>query len=64
MGRILHSKFRRIAEQIFLKYSEFFSKDYNKNRKILEIIMDIPSKRLRNMLAGYITRKIKKLQTS
>ncbi|MEM1634317.1 MAG: hypothetical protein QXR54_02045 [Nanopusillaceae archaeon] len=64
MGRILHSKFRRIAEQIFLKYSEFFSKDYNKNRKILEIIADIPSKRLRNMLAGYITRKIKKLQTS
>ncbi|MEM1804494.1 MAG: hypothetical protein QXI77_00680 [Nanopusillaceae archaeon] len=64
MGRILHSKFRRIAEQIFLKYSEFFSKDYNKNRKILEIVVDIPSKRLRNMLAGYITRKIKKLQFS
>ncbi|MEM0379426.1 MAG: hypothetical protein QW038_02120 [Nanopusillaceae archaeon] len=64
MGRILHGKFRRIAEQIISKYYEFFSTDYKKNRKILEVIADIPSKRLRNMLSGYITRKIKKSQKS
>ena len=32
--------------------------------KILEVVAEIPSKRLRNMLAGYITRQIKKLQGS
>jgi len=59
MGRILHGKFRRVAEEILKKYQEFFTTDYLKNRKILEVVADIPSKRLRNMIAGYITRKIK-----
>lgn len=64
MGRILHGKFRRIAEEILKKYEEFFTVDYHRNRKILEEIADIPSKRLRNMIAGFITRKIKKMQVS
>jgi len=64
MGRILHGKFRRIAEEILKKYGEFFTTDYLKNRKILEVVANIPSKRLRNMIAGYITRKVKKLQAS
>jgi len=64
MGRILHGKFRRVAEEILKKYEEFFTTDYLKNRRILEIVADISSKRLKNMIAGYITRKVKKLQTS
>jgi len=59
MGRILHGKFRRIADEILRKYGEFFTTDYFKNRKILEVVVDLPSERLRNMIAGYITRKIK-----
>ncbi|MGC9079614.1 MAG: 30S ribosomal protein S17e [Nanopusillaceae archaeon] len=61
MGRILHGKFRREADKIFEKYGNLFSTDYKKNVKILEVVADIPSKRLRNMIAGYITRKVKRL---
>ncbi|RDD52463.1 30S ribosomal protein S17e [Nanoarchaeota archaeon NZ13-N] len=64
MGRILHGKFRKAAEEILKKYEEFFTGDYYKNRKILEEVSNIPSKRLRNLIAGYITRKINKLQVS
>jgi len=64
MGRILYGKFRREANKILEKYSNLFTTDYKKNVKILEVIAEIPSKRLRNMLAGYITRQIKKLQSS
>ena len=64
MGRILHGKFRREANKILEKYGDLFTTDYRKNIKILEAITVLPSKRLRNMLAGYITRQIKKLQSS
>jgi Ribosomal protein S17E len=64
MGRILYGKFRREANKILEKYSNLFTTDYKKNVKILEVMAEIPSKRLRNMLAGYITRQIKKLQSS
>ncbi|MGC9133161.1 MAG: 30S ribosomal protein S17e [Nanopusillaceae archaeon] len=64
MGRILHGKFRREAQKILEKYGDLFTTDYRKNIKILEAITVLPSKRLRNMLAGYITRQIKKLQSS
>jgi small subunit ribosomal protein S17e len=64
MGRILHGKFRREAQKILEKYGNLFTTDYRKNVKILEAITVLPSKRLRNMLAGYITRQIKKLQSS
>jgi small subunit ribosomal protein S17e len=64
MGRILHGKFRREANKILEKYLNLFTTDYKKNVKILEAVAEIPSKRLRNMLAGYITRQIKKLQSS
>jgi len=64
MGRILYGKFRREATKILEKYSNLFTTDYKKNVKILEVVAEIPSKRLRNMLAGYITRQIKKLQGS
>jgi small subunit ribosomal protein S17e len=64
MGRILHGKFRRESNKILEKYLNLFTTDYKKNVKILEVVAEIPSKRLRNMLAGYITRQIKKLQSS
>ena len=61
MGRILHGKFRRYAEDILQKYGPLFTTDYEKNKQILQELADLPSKRVRNMLAGYITRKIRKV---
>lgn len=59
MGKTLHAKFRRIAEEIYEKYKDLFTTDYLKNRKILENLAEFPSKKLRNKLAGFITRKVK-----
>jgi len=61
MGRILHKRFRNYAEEIIKRYGNLFTTDYQKNRKILETIASLPSKRVRNMIAGYITRRIKRI---
>ena len=52
MGRIKTTLTKRTAEK--LNRESEFTTDFAKNKKLIEGIM--PSKRMRNMIAGYITR--------
>jgi len=60
MGRIKSTLVKRTAKQLITE--NIFSPDFEKNKKILA--SDMPSKRIRNKIAGYITRieKSKKTQ--
>lgn len=53
MGRIKTTVIKRSAERLIASDVEFTT-DFEKNKKIIEGVM--PSKRMRNMVAGYITR--------
>ena len=53
---------KRNGQNIYNKYPDSFSLDFDKNKKALEKVADIPSKKLRNLIAGYIT-KLKKLDS-
>jgi len=52
MGRIKSALVKRTAKAI--TFSSSLEDDFNKNKKLLAGTM--PSKRMRNMIAGYITR--------
>lgn len=52
-------KTRRLAEVVLQRHPEAFSTDYEKNKKALEELALIPSKQLRNQIAGYITKALK-----
>ena len=54
MGRIKSTLIKRTAEQLIKNMSDTFKTDFEANKKILGETM--PSKRIRNMIAGYITR--------
>lgn len=47
---------RRLAQQILSRHPESFGDDYEKNKKALDDLALIPSKQLRNKIAGYITK--------
>ena len=49
-------KTRRLSELILSKHREVFGPDFESNKKALEEIAVIPSKQLRNHIAGYITK--------
>lgn len=53
MGRIKSTMIRRAADELFTT-SEGFSEDFERNKKILKGTM--PSKTVRNKVAGQITR--------
>jgi ribosomal protein S17E len=54
MGRIKTKAIKRTARSLVDKGEELFKEDFESNKKILGNVM--PSKRTRNMIAGYITR--------
>ena len=50
---------RRISELILERHPGAFGPDYEKNKEALRELAVIPSKQLRNHIAGYITKSLK-----
>lgn len=49
---------RRLSDQILSRHPEAFGADYAKNKQALNELALIPSKQLRNKIAGYITKTL------
>ncbi|MFH1333023.1 MAG: 30S ribosomal protein S17e [archaeon] len=62
MGRIKSTLIKRSGKKLLKINEGAFTSDFNKNKKIVSEKAEISSKKLRNTIAGYITRKVKKSQ--
>ncbi len=60
MGRIKTVKIKAKAFDILALYQDQFGKTFDDNKKILSSIAEFKSKKIRNILAGYITRLMEK----
>lgn len=58
MGRIKSLMVKRAAKQILEGRPDSFSPEFNKNKKILG--NNLPSKPIRNKVAGYISRIVRR----
>ncbi len=56
MGRIKTQLVKSTTEDIMEKYGDRFSDDFEENKETLMEVADLPSKKIRNVIAGYITR--------
>ena len=56
MGRIKSRYIKRNAKKIYDMKSDEFEKDFSKNKEKLKDFANIPSKKIRNAVVGYITR--------
>jgi len=52
------SYIKNIGTELLEYHREKFSGDFDENKKAVGSATDIPSKRVRNRVAGYITRKV------
>ena len=64
MGRVRTKTVKKAARVIIEKYYTKLTLDFDTNKKIIEEIAVIPSKPLRNKIAGFITHLMKRLQRS
>ncbi len=64
MGSIRPSNIKRVARALVDSYPDKFNGDFESNKIMVSKLTDVQTKRLRNMLAGYVTRywKIKKMR--
>jgi len=56
LGNVRPEKVKRVARELFEKHPTMFTTDFDQNKKLLEKMMSTPSKSLRNMIIGYVTR--------
>ena len=63
MGRIKTVLVKRITKQLVSEHSNEFSEDYNKNKELLKKYANIKSSKMRNVIAGYVSRLIKQSKT-
>ena len=56
MGRIKTKKIKRNTQRIFSEIKDQLSGDYMANKQVIKGKYEIPSKKMRNIIAGYCTR--------
>ncbi len=59
MGRIKTKPVKRSTEELVENHLDEFSDNFEANKPIVEKYTDIPSKKLRNIITGYVTRLVK-----
>jgi small subunit ribosomal protein S17e len=55
MGRVRTKLVKRSSRHIIEKYYYKLTQDFDTNKKIIEEVAIVPSKRIRNKISGYTT---------
>ena len=56
MGRIKTTLIKRNAKELVQRYRDKFTENFEDNKNLMASMVDMNSKKLRNVMAGYITR--------
>ncbi len=60
MGRIKTKPVKSAGDRLYKRHPDKFSKDFEKNKQVLPQVAEVRSKKIRNILAGYLTKKAKR----
>merc|ERR1711998_472046 len=61
MGRVRNKTVKRSSKKIIERYYQRLTLDFNTNKRICDEVPTIPSKRLRNKIAGFTTHMMKRI---
>lgn len=64
MGRIKTTQIKRTTRELIKLHGQEFTENFQENQKIVNKLISTPSKSLRNKVAGYVTRLVKKSRIS
>ena len=62
MGRVRTKTVKRAARELIEKYYSKLTLDFHLNKKILDSVAKVSTKRLRNKIAGFTTHLMKRIQ--
>ena len=56
MGRIKTRKIKRVSKELMAKYKDELTESYEENKLFINDKIKVSSKKLRNIIAGYLAR--------
>ena len=56
MGRIKTRKIKAVTQDLLEQYPDNFGTDFNENKLKVSALTTVESKKMRNIIAGYVTR--------
>jgi len=56
LGKVRPDRVKKVARELMKRYPDQFSTDFESNKKLLTSLATLRSLKLRNQIAGYITR--------
>lgn len=59
MGNIYTKDIKRIVRELYNKYQNEIKDDYKTNKELVKKYIEVKSKKVRNRIAGYLTRYYK-----
>ncbi len=59
MGRIKTQLIKRTTEQLMARYTGQFTEDFTANKELVNKFVSVYSTKLRNTIAGYLTRLVR-----
>ena len=62
MGRIKNKIVKRASREIVEKFYGKLTEDFYLNKKVIEQVTDVSSKKIKNQIAGFTTRVYRKIQ--
>ena len=60
VGKVRPKAVKKIARELLEAYPDAFTTDFETNKQFIKEHVDIKAKRLRNRVAGYIVRLVKR----
>jgi len=58
LGKVRPERVKKIARELLKRYPDKFTADFESNKKLLASLTKIASLKLRNRIAGYVTRLV------
>ena len=59
VGKVRIGLVKRTARRLLNMYPDLFTEDFEHNKQVVARLVDVGSKKLRNQIAGYVTRLIR-----
>lgn len=59
VGNVYTKDIKRVAKELYEKFKDQVTTDFYSNKKLVDMYVDVQSKKVRNRIAGYLTRLAK-----
>ena len=60
MGRIKSIPVKNLGNELIAEHGERFTTDFDENKRVVDDVKKIASKKIRNTVTGYITKEMEK----